>query len=42
MSVSQPLCNSYGTLEESQVFILILHVECTEPVFIGCARRDTS
>ena len=35
-------CNGYGTLEESQGFILILHAECTEPVFIGRARRDTS
>ena len=34
------MCNGYGTLEESQVFILILHTECTEPVFIGHARRD--
>ena len=37
-----PICNGYGTLEESQGFILILHAECTEPVFIGRARRNTS
>ena len=42
LKTTEAECNGYGTLEESQGFILILHAECTEPVFIGRARRDTS